>query len=125
VFVIMNFRQSIKQVLARVSVAEKKKDLKVIINFKKEVLPFLAALRKEGILYKYVVKKNSIVLCLKKRPTPLLVQKQRRIRSFNVAAVLYKNPAALIFLSTTFGVWANGVCPLQPSQGGSQLFLTY
>jgi hypothetical protein len=121
----MNFRQSIRQVLARVSVAEKKKDLKVIINFKKEVLPFLAALRREGTLYKYVIKKNSIVLCLKKRTTPSLVQKQRRIRSFNVAAVLYKNPATLIFLSTTFGVWANGVCPLQTPQGGSQLFLTY
>jgi hypothetical protein len=121
----MNFRGSIRQVLARVCVAEKKKDLKVTIGFKKEVIPFLAALRREGLIYKYVIKKSSITLCLKKTPATKLPQKQRHLKSFDVASVVYKNPATLIFLSTTFGIWANGVCPRQSKQGGSQLFLTY
>jgi ribosomal protein S8 len=123
----MNFRVSIKQILARIRVAEKKKDLKVIVSFKKEIIPFLIALRQEGIIYKFIVQERFILLCLKKtRLIPRLKQKERVIRDFAVSAVLYKNPAALIFLSTTFGVCTKSSALLNFGRakiGGSQLFL--
>jgi ribosomal protein S8 len=102
---VMNFRVSIKQILARIQVAEKNKDLKVVITFKKEVIPFLVALRRSGSLCKFIKTKKTIILCLKKQKTNLqLKQKQKFVRDFYITAVLYRNPAALIFLSTTFGV---------------------
>jgi ribosomal protein S8 len=124
----MNFRVSIKQILAHIRVAEKKKDLKVIIGFKKELIPFLLALRQEGVIYKFVVQKDTIVLCLKKVLVvlPRAKQKERVIRDFGISAILYKNPAALVFLSTTFGVCTKGFAGLQFGRkkiGGSQLFL--
>jgi ribosomal protein S8 len=122
----MNFRVSIKQVLARVHVAVKKKDLKVIISFKKELIPFLSVLRQEGIIYRFTINQKTIVLCLKKgkvgRRCP---QKQRTIRDFDISSVLYKNPAALIFLSTTFGVCTKRYSKGQRKLGGKQLFFTY
>jgi hypothetical protein len=52
--------------LARIHIAVKKKDLKVIIIFKKELIHFLASLRDEGVLYRFIVHQKTIVLCLKK-----------------------------------------------------------
>jgi hypothetical protein len=122
VFVIMNFRASIKQVLARMSVAKKKKDLKVTVNFKKELIPFLGVLRRAGIIYKYTKKKKTFVLCLKKtRLNPLFKQKQKILRDYDISAILYKNPVALVFLSTTGGVYIK----TGQKVGGTQLFLTY
>lgn len=120
----MNFRFSIKQVLARIRAAEKKKDLKVIIVFKKELIPFLVSLREEGLILKFIVLKKTFVLCLKKKKISALKQAQKVRRDFYVSAVLYKNPTALLFISTTFGV-----CTKSSSKknkiGGTQLFLTY
>jgi ribosomal protein S8 len=124
----MNFRVSIKQILARMRVAEKKKDLKVIVGFKKEVLPFLGSLRREGAIYRFTVKKKTIIICLKKtKPLSRGPQKKTFARDFSLSASLYKNPAALIFLSTT-----SGVCTKQSfaatyknrTVGGLQLFST-
>jgi ribosomal protein S8 len=122
VFVIMNFRSSIKQLLARVRVAEKKKDLKVTVNFKKELFPFLQALILEGVICQFAVKKKTIVVRLKKtKAIARFKQEQMVLRDFGAAAVLYRNPTALLFLSTTFGV----VPKKAQTIGGTLLFLTY
>jgi ribosomal protein S8 len=124
-FLIMNFRVSIKQILARICNAEKKKDLKVVVRFKKEVLPFLVALRRAGVIYKFTVQKKTIVLCLKKAKRANLRQTQRVLREFDAAAIVYRNPAALIFLSTTVGVHTKSSATASGSRvGGTQLFLT-
>jgi ribosomal protein S8 len=124
-FVIMNFRVSIKQTLARIQIAEKKKDLKVNINFKKELIPFLVSLRKSGIIYKFIVKKKIIVLSLKKINSPSQNRQIKRpLRDFDLAAILYKNPATLIFLSTTEGIFIKNSIDLK-KKGGTPLFLTY
>ena len=65
----MNFKISIKQILARINVAEKKKDLKVNLSFKKELIPFLLALQSQGVIYRFRVKKKTIELTLKKKKT--------------------------------------------------------
>jgi ribosomal protein S8 len=123
----MNFRISIKQILARVHVAVKKKDLKVIISFKKELIPFLAVLRQEGVIYKFTVQQKTIVLFLKKgKVTVNSQQKQKILRDFDIASILYKNPTALIFFSTTVGVCTKQYSKYgQKKRGGTQLFLTY
>lgn len=125
----MNFRVSIKQTLARIRVAEKKKDLKVVINFKKELIPFLVALRQEGSIYKFKKKKKMMELCLKKIKTTLQLKKKKQVlRDFDISAILYKSPATLIFISTTFGVGTKSSFSLKRQQkrvGGMQLFLTY
>ena len=119
----MNFRASIKQVLARVRVAEKKKDLKVIVPFKKELAPFLTALVREGVILQFRARNKTLVLHLKKSTAPSRFdQKQKVVRDFDVEAVLYKNPVALVFISTTRGVCTkNG----QQKIGGTRLFVTY
>jgi hypothetical protein len=118
----MNFRVSIKQLLARICIAEKKKDLKVTIDFKKELIPFLLALRREGIIYKFTAKKKTITLCLKKTKVMLQSkQKQKVLRVFDSTAITNKNPTALVFLSTTLGIYINRI--LGPKAGGPQLFL--
>ena len=119
----MNFRVSIKQVLARIRVAEKKKDLKVIIVFKKELFPFLIALRQEGLIFKFIVVQKTFVLCLKKKKIIKLKQAQRVVRDFQISAVLFKNPTALFFVSTTFGVFTKSLS--KKKLGGIQLFLTH
>ena len=65
----MNFKISIKQILARINVAEKKKDLSVNLPFKKELIPFLLALQSQGVIYRFRVKKKTIELSLKKKKT--------------------------------------------------------
>jgi ribosomal protein S8 len=125
VFVIMNFRVSIKQVLARIRVAEKKKDLKVVIPFKKELLPFLVVLRGEGRISKFAVQQKKITLCLKKtKEAPRQLKGQKVLRGFAVSAALYRNPAILIFLSTTYGIRTNSSFSV-PKIGGNLLFITY
>jgi ribosomal protein S8 len=123
----MNFRVSIKQVLARIQVAVKKKDLKVIISFKKELIPFLGVLRKEGLIYKFTVQQKIIVLCLKKGKVIVRSQqKQKILRDFDISSVLYKNPTALIFFSSTVGVCTKRYSKCkQKKLGGTQLFFTY
>jgi ribosomal protein S8 len=123
----MNFRVSIKQVLARVHVAIKKKDLKVTVVFKKEIIPFLSVLRQEGVIYKFIIKQKTIVLCLKKgKAFNMSKQKQKTLRDFDISSILYKNPAALIFFSTTFGVCTKRYSKSgQTKLGGTQLFFTY
>jgi ribosomal protein S8 len=120
----MNFRFSIKQVLARIRVAEKKKDLKVTVVFKKELIPFLTSLRQEGLIFKFVVVQKTFVLCLKKKKIIKLKQAQRVVRDFHVSAALFKNPTALFFVSTTFGVLTKSLSKTKKI-GGTQLFLTY
>jgi hypothetical protein len=96
--VVMNFRVSIQQALSKVRIAEKKKDLKVTLVFKKELIPFLIALRKAGAISKFAIQKKTIVLCLKKKKvTPTFKQKQKTVRAFAMDSILYKNPVALIF----------------------------
>ena len=128
-FLIMNFRVSIRQVLARIRVAEKKKDLKVTVIFKKEIIPFLISLRQEGIIYKFIVQEKVILLCLKKtRLTPRFKQKQKVTRDFEISAALHRNPATLVFLSTTFGICTKGSAALHLERkkiGGLQLFLIH
>jgi small subunit ribosomal protein S12 len=123
----MNFRVSIKQVLARIRVAEKKKDLKVIIVFKKEVIPFLIELRRSGLIRKFVVQQNMIALFLKK--TKIVTRHargQKVLKYFDALGVLHRNPTALIFLSTTFGICINDSFFKQHRQeGGTQLFVAY
>lgn len=123
----MNFRASIKQILARIRVAEKKKDLKVTVVFKKELIPFLVALRQEGLIYKFTIQGKTFVLCLKKiKVISIFKQEQKTRRDFAISAVLYKNPAALIFLSTTFGVCTkSSSLKFTKKIGGIQLFSTY
>jgi ribosomal protein S8 len=128
VFLVMNFRVSIKQILARMRVVEKKKDLKVIVVFKKEIIPFLRVLRREGVIFGFAEKKKTLVIQLKKKPC-YFPQKQRQkvLRDFDVSAILYKNPAALVFLSTTFGVCTKSSCGVREGLsrvGGKQLFWT-
>ena len=119
----MNFRTSIKQVLARVRVAEKKNDLKVIVPFKKELAPFLIALVQEGVILQFRVQKKIIVLHLKKGvATARFDQNQKVVRDFAVEAVLYKNPVALVFISATGGVLTKKG---QQKIGGTQLLVTY
>jgi ribosomal protein S8 len=120
----MNFRVSIKQVLARVRVAEKKKDLKVVVPFKKEILPFLIALRDSGRILKFAVQQKEITLCLKKtKEAPRQIKGQKVLRDFATAGILYRNPATLIFLSTTYGIRTK---PLSMERvGGVLLFITY
>jgi ribosomal protein S8 len=121
----MNFRVSIKQVLARIRVSEKKKDLKVVIPFKKELLPFLVALRKEGRIAKFSVQQKTITLCLKKtKVPPRQLKGQKVLRDFAVSGALYRNPAILIFLSTTSGIQTKTFF-LSPKIGGSLLFITH
>jgi ribosomal protein S8 len=122
----MNFRISIKQVLARIRVAEKKKDLKVIVVFKKELIPFLLALRLEGAIYKFTVQKKTITLCLKKKKIARCRQKEKVLRDFYIAAALYRNPTTLVFLSTTCGVFTKSsfAAKYKKKVGGVQLFVT-
>jgi ribosomal protein S8 len=120
----MNFHSSIKQVLARIRVAEKKKDLKVIVVFKKELIPFLVALRKEGLIFKFIVSQKTFVLCLKKKKIVCARQEQKTRRGFYLAAVLYRNPSALLFISTTFGVCTKSSSK-KKNIGGTQLFLSH
>jgi ribosomal protein S8 len=124
----MNFRVSIKQILARIYVAEKKKDLKVILSFKKEIIPFLNSLRQEGLIYKFTVQKKTIILCLKKTTAiSSRKHKQKIIRDFELTAVMYRNPTALIFFSNSFGICTKSYFGQQKQvkAGGLQLFLTY
>jgi hypothetical protein len=125
----MNFRVSIKQVLARIRVAEKKKDLKVIIVFKKELIPFLVELRRSGLICKFVVQQHTIILCLKKTIiSPQVSRGQNILKYFDVAGILFRNPTALIFLSTTSGICTNGSLVKgygKEQVGGTQLFGTY
>jgi ribosomal protein S8 len=100
----MNFKISIRQILARISVAEKKKDLKVILSFKKELIPFLTALQVQGVIYRFRVKKNTIELTLKKKRVVFSKLTQVVVRDFRLAAGRYRNPAILFFISTTEGV---------------------
>ena len=124
-FVIMNFRISIKQVLARIRVSEKKKDLKVVIPFKKELLPFLVVLRREGKIAKFSTQEKTITLCLKKTKTVARqLRGQKVLRDFDVTAALYRNPAVLIFLSTTSGIQTKTFSS-SPKIGGNLLFITY
>jgi ribosomal protein S8 len=121
----MNFRISIKQVLARIRVSEKKKDLKVVIPFKKELLPFLVALQQEGRIAKFSVQQKTITLCLKKtRVVPRQLRGQKVWGDFEVAAALYRNPATLIFLSTTAGIRTKRSF-FSPKIGGTLLYITY
>jgi ribosomal protein S8 len=121
----MNFRVSIKQILARIRVSEKKKDLKVVIPFKKEVLPFLVALRQEGRIAKFSVQQKTITLCLKKTKTVARQLGGRKVfRDFDVSAALYRNPAILIFLSNSFGIQTK-TSSLLSKVGGSLLYITY
>jgi hypothetical protein len=123
-FVVMNFRVSIKQALSKVRIAEKKKDLKVTLVFKKELIPFLIALRKAGAISKFAIQKKTIVLCLKKKKvTPTFKQKQKTVRAFAMDSILYKNPVALIFFSSTSGI--KSFSGEKRKWGGTQLFLTY
>jgi ribosomal protein S8 len=124
----MNYRVSIAQILARMRVAEKKKDLKVVIPYKKEVIPFLGELRREGVISKFAVHQKSILLCLKKKKTGSEgFRGQKVLRSFNLEAILYRNPVALVFLSTTAGVQTLNTTSRggQKRFGGIQLFITY
>jgi ribosomal protein S8 len=128
VFLIMNYRVSIAQILARMQVAEKKKDLKVVIPFKKEVIPFLVELRREGVISKFAVHQKNILVCLKKKKTGSeRCRGQRVLRGFNLEAILYRNPVALVFLSTTTGIRTLNTTPTsgQKRFGGVQLFVTY
>jgi hypothetical protein len=90
----------------------------------------LIALRQGGTIYKFTKKKKIMELCLKKTKVILRrpKQKKRVLRDFDIAAVLYKNPATQIFLSTTFGVCTKSSFALtrgrQKKIGGTPLFLT-
>jgi ribosomal protein S8 len=100
----MNFKISIKQILARINVAEKKKDLRVILSFKKELIPFLSSLQSQGIIYRYRVKKKTIELTLKKKKPVFSRAPQGVIRDFRLSAIRYRNPTILFFISTTGGI---------------------
>jgi ribosomal protein S8 len=120
----MNFRISIKQILARIRVSEKKKDLKVVIPFKKEVVPFLVALRQKGRVSKFAVQQTTITLYLKKKKkVSRQLTGQKVFRDFDVSAALYRNPSVLIFLSTTSGIQTKSFVAA-PKIGGSLLFIT-
>jgi ribosomal protein S8 len=100
----MNFKISIKQILARINVAEKKKDLSVNLPFKKELIPFLLALQSQGVIYRFRVKKKTIELSLKKKKPVFSNSSQEVVRDFRLEARRYRNPAILFFISTTAGV---------------------
>jgi ribosomal protein S8 len=100
----VNFKISIKQILARINVAEKKKDLKVNLSFKKELIPFLIALQSQGVIYRFRVKKKTIELTLKKKKPIFSNSSQGVVRDFRLEASRYRNPAILFFISTTVGV---------------------
>jgi hypothetical protein len=123
----MNFKSTIKSVTHRIIEAHKKKELEVIVTYRKELIPFLGAVKKEFLIYKYLKKQNKMHIFLRKNKKSSVdifsSHRQRVIRAYGIEGLNYRKPSTYCFVSTSQGVLSNGINKEGIRLGGRQLFI--
>jgi ribosomal protein S8 len=103
----MKYRYTIKTALAKLLEAKKKRKLKVVLNYKKELLPVLLLLKKGSLFYKFLIKSNKIHVFLKKEKNMQHSKnnhRQKKISSLEITRFIVNNPDSVLVVSTARGV---------------------
>lgn len=103
----MQFKSTVKQAITKLLEAKKKKRLKVILDYKKELVPILFLLKKGSLIYKFLIKKNEIYVFLKREKFNHYSKNNHKQKIISLAEVedfLNKNPLGFLVISTDRGV---------------------
>ena len=94
------------------------------VPLKKEIVPFLSIVRDAGLIYRFVIKKKTIEIYLKKIKSRFKCNPEKLFRSSEVEAILYRDPTSVIVVSTPRGVFAQGLIKPRVFCGGPVLLIT-